>query len=54
MNSSTILLIGTAVPTLCYFGVSLCFVFEGKPWNAMTWFGYAFANVGLMKVSGII
>mgnify|MGYP000482012619 CR=1 len=54
MNTSTILLIGTAVPTVCYACVAAAFILEGKPWNAMTWFGYAFANVGLMKVSGII
>jgi ABC-type Mn2+/Zn2+ transport system permease subunit len=54
MNSETIIMMGTAIPTVCYTGVCMAYLFEHNPWNAMIWFGYAIANFGLMRISGVL
>mgnify|MGYP003625545202 CR=1 FL=1 len=54
MSPETLLLVGTAVPTLCYAVVACTLAYTGQLWYALVWFGYAAANIGLMKSSGII
>lgn len=36
------------VPTLCYLGAGGLYLAKGNHPLAMTYFGYAFANVGLL------
>ena len=54
MTTAYIILIGTLVPTISYTFVGCAYLAQGSPWNSLVWFGYATANVGLMKISGVI
>ncbi len=54
MTTDTLLVIGTVIPTVCYAGLAVVFLVQANPWYALVWAGYASANIGLIKMSGII
>ncbi len=54
MTTDMLLVIGTVIPTVCYAGLATIFLMQNDPWYALVWAGYASANIGLIKMSGII
>jgi hypothetical protein len=40
------------IVTVIYLGVTISFLYEGKPGMAVAFFGYALANLGLIWASG--
>jgi len=49
-----ILLVTIVIPTICYIANAGLSVANSQPWFGLMWFGYALANVAILKTQGIV